>query len=80
MNGFTLYPLDNATPIRNFVTDPPLVPLPKQVAFGEDSRLVVGGSDNGSVYLFERRSGQLLTKLLHADDGLVQTIAVRECA
>ena len=77
MNGFTLYSLDNATPIRSFVTDPPLVPLPKQVAFGEDSRLVVGGSDNGSIYLFERRSGQLQTKLLHSKDGLVQTITVR---
>ncbi|KAF9228565.1 hypothetical protein BS17DRAFT_839514 [Gyrodon lividus] len=65
INGFTLYPLDNATLIRNFVTNPPLVPLPKQVAFREDSRLIVGGSDNGSVYLFDRRS----------DDGLVQTIA-----
>lgn len=76
VNGFTLYSLDDPTPIRDFITDRPLVPLPKQVAFGEDSRLVVGGSDNGSIYLFERRSGQLRTKLLHSKDGLVQTIAV----
>lgn len=79
INGFMLYPLDSATPIWTFVTDPPLVWLPNQVAFGEDSRLVVGGSDNGSIYQFERTSGQLLTKLLHGEDSLVQTITVCEC-
>ena len=76
MNGFTLYSLGDPTVIRDFVIDRPLVPLPKQVTFREDSRLVVGGSDNRSIYLFERRSGQLQTKLLHSKDGLVQTIAV----
>ena len=76
VNGFTLYSLGNPTAIRDFVTDRPLVPLPKQVTFREDSRLVIGGSDNRSIYLFKRRSGQLRMKLLHSKDGLVQTIAV----
>ncbi|KAI6117067.1 hypothetical protein EDD16DRAFT_1520258 [Pisolithus croceorrhizus] len=30
---------------------------PKQVAFGEESKLLLGGSDNGSVYLFEEGLG-----------------------
>ncbi|KAI5983903.1 hypothetical protein EDD15DRAFT_2152212, partial [Pisolithus albus] len=74
-NGFTLYRLDCADPIRTYLTDPPTVPVPKQVAFGEDSKLVVGGSDNGRVYLFNRKSGELLSTLHHSKAGLVQSIA-----
>ncbi|KAI6132270.1 hypothetical protein EDD16DRAFT_1514952 [Pisolithus croceorrhizus] len=76
-NGFTLYPLDREDPIRYFVTEPQSVPIPKQVAFGEESKIIVGGSDNGSVYLFERRTGRMLAKLAHSKTGLVQTITVR---
>ncbi|KAI6095107.1 hypothetical protein EDD16DRAFT_1502488, partial [Pisolithus croceorrhizus] len=75
-NGFTLYPLDCEDPIRYFVTEPQSVPIPKQVAFREESKIIVGGSDNGSVYLFERRTGQMLAKLAHSKMGLVQTITV----
>ncbi|KAI5987195.1 hypothetical protein EDD15DRAFT_2372598 [Pisolithus albus] len=75
-NGFMLYRLDCADPIRTYLTDPPTVPVPKQVAFGEDSKLVVGGSDNGRVYLFNRKSGELLSTLHHSKAGLVQSIAV----
>jgi hypothetical protein len=46
------------------------------VAFGAEGRLVVGGSDNGLVYIFERKTGKLLETLHHSDAGLVQTIAV----
>ncbi|KIO01076.1 hypothetical protein M404DRAFT_29039 [Pisolithus tinctorius Marx 270] len=77
-NGFTLYLLDRGDPIRYFVTEPQHVPVPKQVAFGEESKIIVGGSDNGSVYLFERRSGQMLAKLAHSKTGLVQTITVHD--
>jgi hypothetical protein len=52
------------------------VSVPKQVAFGAEGRLVVGGSDNGSVYIFERKTGKLLETLRHSNAGLVQTIAV----
>lgn len=55
-----------------------MVPVPKQVAFGEGAKIVVGGSDNGSVYLFERKSGELLETLRHSSTGLVQSIAVSE--
>jgi hypothetical protein len=46
------------------------------VAFGAKGRLVVGGSDNGLVYIFERKLGKLLETLHHSNAGLVQTIAV----
>jgi hypothetical protein len=46
------------------------------VAFGAEGRLVVGGSDNGLVYIFKRKSGKLLETLHHSNAGLVQMIAV----
>lgn len=76
-DGFTLYRLEgDEEPVRTFVTAAPSVLVPKQVAFGAEGRLVVGGSDNGSVYVFERKSGKLLDTLRHSDTGLVQTITV----
>ncbi|KAF8425370.1 WD40-repeat-containing domain protein [Boletus edulis BED1] len=77
-DGFTLYPLGSGNPIRTYFTDPPSVPVPKQVAFGEDSKVVIRGSDCGMVYVFERRSGLIFEKIAHASAGLVQTIDVRD--
>jgi hypothetical protein len=76
-NGFDLHQLDNAAYIRTFPTGYPLKFLPKQVAFGEDSKVVVGGSDHGAIYVFDRKTGKPLQVLHHGDTGLVQTIAVR---
>ena len=77
-NGFTLYRLEGAAkgPIRTFLTDLPKIRVPKQVAFGEECHIVVGGSDNGFVYIFEHKTGRLLETLQHAKSGLVQTISV----
>lgn len=50
--------------------------LPRQVAFAEDTKVIVGGSDHGRVYLFDRKSGEAMGHLLHDDSGLVQTLAV----
>lgn len=44
--------------------------------FGEDGKVVVGGSDHGVVYVFDRRTGSQLDILHHANAGLVQTIVV----
>ncbi|KAG2106839.1 hypothetical protein BD769DRAFT_1366504, partial [Suillus cothurnatus] len=78
-DSFMLYQLDsNEEPVRTFVTTPPSVSVPKQVAFRAEGRLVIGGSNNGSVYVFERKTGKLLNTLCHSNEGLVQTIAVGE--
>lgn len=75
-NGFDLYQLESNAFIRNFPTGIPLRSVPKQVRFGENSKVIVGGSDHGRVYVFERKSGRLLDTLHHLKSGLVQTIAV----
>ena len=57
-NGFTLYRLEGAAkgPIRTFLTDLPKMQVPKQVVFREECHIVVDGSDNGFVYIFEHAS------------------------
>ena len=76
MNGFNLHQLDNGAYIWMFPTRTTIKAMPEQVAFAEDSRLVVGGSDHGYVYVFDRRTGAPLDILHHADKGLVQTVTV----
>ncbi|KAG1739236.1 hypothetical protein EDD22DRAFT_851988 [Suillus occidentalis] len=76
-DGFTMYRLEDEgeEPVRTFTTAVPSMSVPKQVAFGEEGRVVAGGSDNGLVYIFDRKAGELLETLRHANGGLVQTIA-----
>ncbi len=75
-DGFDLHQLDTGRYIRTLTTGPCLRTVPKQVAFAEDSTVVVGGSDQGSVFVFSRISGTPAQILRHTDRGLVQTIAV----
>ena len=79
-----MYRLQSGQLIKTFKTDPPNIPVPKQVAFGEEGKVVVGGSDNGCIYVFDRRTGELIKTLRHLGTALVQTIAVslilRHCA
>jgi len=76
MNGFNLHKLDNGAYVRNFPTRTPKQHMIKQVALTEDSKVVVGGSDHGVVYVFDRETGSTLNTLHHADGGLVQTVTV----
>ncbi|KAF8592243.1 WD40 repeat-like protein [Ramaria rubella] len=78
-DGFDIHQLDNGAHIRTLPTGIPKKRVLKQVTFGEDSQIIVRGSDHGIVYLFERESGRLITMLNHsADKGLVQTVATHE--
>ena len=77
MGGFDLHNLKTGKHIRSFKAGPATTQEPRQVAFTEGNSMVVGGSDHGKVYVFERKSSMLLQVLQHADDGQVRTIAVR---
>ncbi|KAI6031055.1 WD40-repeat-containing domain protein [Pisolithus microcarpus] len=74
-DGFTMYRLESGQPVRTFTTNLASIPIPKQVAFGEESKVVIGGSDTGCVYVFNRRMGALIETLRHTNTTLVQTIA-----
>jgi len=51
---------------------------PKQVSFGEEGTVLVGGSNHGAVYVFDTATGCPLDLLRHSDRGLVQTITVSQ--
>ncbi|KAG2745111.1 hypothetical protein P692DRAFT_20742804 [Suillus brevipes Sb2] len=71
IDGFTLFRLEGeGESVRTFATNVPSMSVPKQVAFGEEGKVVIGGSDNGLVYIFDRKTGQIIQTLHHADAGL----------
>jgi len=76
IDGMTLLELEDASFIRAFQTGTPKKRVPKQVAFGEDGKVVIGGSDHGAVYVFDRKTGVIWDVLLHNED-LVQVVTVR---
>ncbi|KAG2029837.1 WD40-repeat-containing domain protein [Suillus americanus] len=76
VNGFSLHRLDDGACIRTYNTNP-VKTFPKQVVFGENMDVVVGGSDAGVIYVFDKKTGTLKQVLKHADKARVQTVTVR---
>lgn len=76
-SGFDVWSLSGETHQRTFPTGKPTRFVPRQVSFVDDASTIVGGSDHGAVYVFDRKTGAPLDVLQHAQQGLVQTIAVR---
>jgi WD40 repeat protein len=76
VNGFSLHRLDDGACIRTYNTNP-VKTFPKQVVFGENMDVVVGGSDAGVIYVFDKNTGTLKQVLKHADKARVQTVTVR---
>ena len=77
-NGFDLWDMATGAHLRMFPTGTPTRYLPRQVTFAERAKAVVGGSDHGAVYVFDRRTGTPLDVLHHTETGLVQTITVSD--
>lgn len=76
-DGFALYRLEGAKFIRRLANRYPSInTCPKQVAFGESGKVVVGGSDHGRVYVFDKDTGELRETLIVCDGHSLQTIAV----
>ena len=61
---------------RNFNTGWPSVRRTKQVVFAEDGRVVAGGSDCGTVFVFDKESGAPIDMLRHAPKGMVPVVTV----
>ncbi|KDR78697.1 hypothetical protein GALMADRAFT_137715 [Galerina marginata CBS 339.88] len=75
-NGFDIYKVDTGSFVRTLSTGDPLKTHPKGVAFVDRSHAIVGGSDHGQVYVFDRKTGKVLRKLKHSRQGGAETIAV----
>ncbi|KAI0349224.1 WD40 repeat-like protein [Trametes cingulata] len=74
--GFDAWNLSSETHQRTFPTGKPIRFLPRQVHFADEAKTIVGGSDHGAVYVFDRKTGAPVDVLRHAQQGLVQTIAI----
>ncbi|KAG2107663.1 uncharacterized protein F5147DRAFT_774110 [Suillus discolor] len=68
VNGFSLHRLEDGACIRTYNTNP-VKTFPKQVVFGDRATLVVGGSDTGTIRIFDKNDGALKQVLQHADRG-----------
>ena len=51
--------------------------IPKAVKFFDKSRMVVGGSDHGFIYIFQTNTGAVLHRLQHTSNGGAEVVAVR---
>lgn len=74
---FSLHHIETGSVIHVFETCAPKRICPKGVAFGEEGAVVVCGSDNGTVYIFETSLGCKLQEIPHSrGGGMSQTVAV----
>ncbi len=49
---------------------------PRQVCFAEDGQVIVSGSDHGTIYLYDRRTGDQLDELALGNNDWAQTVMV----
>ncbi|PBK62178.1 WD40 repeat-like protein [Armillaria solidipes] len=57
--GVTLYRLSDGMRVKTFPIEATKAPRPRQVAFAENCRAIVSGSDHGIMYVFERRDSNV---------------------
>ncbi|KAJ7777997.1 WD40-repeat-containing domain protein [Mycena maculata] len=76
-HGAILYRLDDHQRVKTFPVPVTQAKRPQQVRFLDDSRAIVIGSDHGIVYIFDRRTGDIIDKLAVRGESWVQTLAHR---
>ena len=69
--------MDDAVCIGTYDTNPKKT-YPKQVALAEGGTMVIGGSDNGFIYVFDKATSEWVQTLQHSSIGRVQTVTVRQ--
>ncbi|KAJ3504450.1 hypothetical protein NLJ89_g7925 [Agrocybe chaxingu] len=77
-NGFDLYRMDTGMFVRKFTTRDATRINPKNVTFANDLQAVVGGSNHGVAYIFERNTGRVLKMLKHSKRGGVETVTAHD--
>ncbi|KAJ7848213.1 WD40-repeat-containing domain protein [Mycena leptocephala] len=77
--GAILYCLHDHKQIKKFPVPVTKQNRPQQVRYGDDSKVIVNGSDHGIVYVYDRRSGEPVGKLSSKGQDWVQTIATADC-
>ncbi|KAJ6559598.1 hypothetical protein B0H19DRAFT_1260311 [Mycena capillaripes] len=77
--GAILYRLHDHQQLKKFPVPVTKQNRPRQVRYGDDSKVIVIGSDHGTVYVYDRCSGKLVGKLSSKSQDWVQTIATADC-
>jgi hypothetical protein len=75
-DGFNVHEFESGTWKRSYPTANPVRRMPKQVAFRENARIIIGGSDHGIAYVFDWQTVLPLQMLCHSSKGIVQTVTV----
>ena len=73
---FSLYSLEDMKFLCKYPTGKPMKQFHKQVKFGEEGWILVGNSDHGTIYVFDRKTWMVMDTLHHKDNGLAQTVTV----
>ncbi|KAJ7140582.1 WD40-repeat-containing domain protein [Mycena crocata] len=77
-SGAILYRLDDHQRVKTFRIPVGEDLRPRQVRFVDDCRHIVIGSDHGAVYIFDRRTGDPIDKLIMHGKDWVQCIATTD--
>ncbi|KAJ7732819.1 WD40-repeat-containing domain protein, partial [Mycena olivaceomarginata] len=78
LSGTNLYRLEDHTRVKTFPVAVMKQKRLRQVAFLEECQFIVSGSDHGIMYVFDRRSGDIVDELRVDPHEWVQTIAVSD--
>ncbi|KAG6913607.1 hypothetical protein DXG01_005613, partial [Tephrocybe rancida] len=70
----SLFRLDSGSRLRTFTVPVTRSKRPRQVSFVDDCSTIVSGSDHGTVYVFNRRSGDVVDRLKIGEDTWLQTV------
>ncbi|KAJ7242228.1 WD40-repeat-containing domain protein, partial [Mycena rebaudengoi] len=73
--GAALYRLDECRRVKTFgITMTKTFGRPRQVCFADDCTAIVSGSDHGIIYVFDRRTGEVIDRLRVDDQDWAQTV------
>ncbi|KAF9552662.1 hypothetical protein CPC08DRAFT_768124 [Agrocybe pediades] len=75
--GVALYRYSSWDRVRTYSVAIEKSMRPRQISFVEDCKFILSGSDHGSVYLFDRRSGNMVDELKNGT-GRVQALTAME--
>ncbi|KAJ6476558.1 WD40-repeat-containing domain protein [Mycena vulgaris] len=78
--GTNLYCLEDHTRVKTFTVPVTKQTRLRQVDFLEECKFIVSRSDHGLVYMFDRRSGDIVDELRVDPREWVQTVAGADCA
>jgi len=74
--GTSIYRLDDCSRLKTFQVRVTKKKRIRNVAFVNECKVVVSGSDHGVVYLFDRRSGKTVDELMVHSYEWIQTVTV----